>query len=286
MAKKKKPTKAVEPPASNAPEVANRGANAASGFISRAGSEKAVKGSAPTYPQSSPANAKRASGDGQKRGNAHVAAAGGDGKVEPQAEEDAIPSEPEDDCDGNCLACEMSPCPDIVNDWGRLQEILDYTTDINEKVLFLQSVVSRNKFLCYNGNCPVFKDIIELRRQLADFDLPITDSKELLKAQLSGQQRKILVGKYKQAKYKCDQTLQEIMRVATVNRANEQKDETFHRRRLELIDKLNQSHFPVPVDVKADIEDQLNMKPDAWQQAQAQAQAKVTTPTPPKQKGA
>lgn len=174
-------------------------------------------------------------------------------------------------CDGICIECDQCPCETIVNDWGRLQQILDSTDDIEDKVAFLQTLISRNKFLCYKGECPIFSDMIELRGQLADFDLPITSLQEIQQKNLTGEQRKILFEKYKRARYSCDKLLQKIMRVAQTNKANEMRDETAHRRRLELIDKLNESHFPLPMDVKSDIEQQLNMSnaPENWQQAQA-----------------
>lgn len=198
-----------------------------------------------------------------------------DAKPEPEPELEQLIPEPE--CDGDCLECNDVPCPDIVNDWGQLQGILDMTEDIDEKVVFLQKIISRNTFLCYNGNCPIFGDIKSLRQKLADFDLPITKLGDIKRYNMTEQQRKILLGRYNRAKYECDQTLSEIMRVAQVNKALNQRDEVAHRRRLELIDKLNKSNFPLPLNVKSDIEEQLNTtsNPDQWKVAQDAARKDV-----------
>lgn len=170
---------------------------------------------------------------------------------------------PWEDCDGLCInpegkSCPYVPCEAIVEDWGRLQTILDLIDDINEKVGFLQTLLSRNQFVCYDGKCPIFENIFELRRELADFDIPITSMKKIRTLNLSPLQKKIYSKKYEIAKYKCDLALQEIMKVASVNRAKDEAEETFHRRRLELIDKMNESNFALPVEIKADIEKQLN----------------------------
>lgn len=189
-------------------------------------------------------------------------------KQEKQEEE---PKEPWEECDSICYnpksdeSCPFLPCEAILNDWGRLQYILDMIDDINEKVGFLQTLTSRNQHVCYDGRCPIFGKILELRSQIADFDLPITALKTIKEVNLSPQRRNILKQKYNQAKFECDKALQEIMTVATTNRAKDLKEETAHQRRLELIDRLNQSNFPLPIDVKGDIEKVLNTSNDKIQ---------------------
>nr|MDO8116421.1 hypothetical protein [Candidatus Sigynarchaeota archaeon] len=207
--------------------------------------------------------------------NAPKPASKGPAKVpEPEPEVEPV-LEPE--CDGDCLACNDVPCEDIVNDWGQLQGILDMEEDIDEKVIFLQRVISRNKFLCYDGRCPIFTDILKLRQKLADFDLPLTRLSEIKRCQMTEKQRKLLFDKYKRAKYECDLTLSEIMRVAQVNKALDYRDETAHKRRLELIRELNKNNFPLPFNVKADIEEQLNTTSNSeqWKNAQDQTKKEV-----------
>jgi len=184
-------------------------------------------------------------------------------------------------CDHKCNACIKSPCPEIANDWGVLQGLLDQIGDINAKVSFLQTLVSANQFVCYNAKCPVFEDIQELRTQIADFDLPITSISDI--TQLKGineLKRKIMLEKYQRAKLKCDKALQKIMTVASVNKALNDKEEGSHKRRLELIDKLNQSHLPLPIDVKSDIEQVLNtrLSQEQWEKAQGTIRKDKLTP--------
>lgn len=176
----------------------------------------------------------------------------------------------EDECNGNCLDCERAPCTSIINNWGILQQLLDSIHDIDDKIVFLQQVISFNKFLCYRGECPIFEHMMNLRQDIADFDLPITDLENIKKSKMPENKRKRLLENYKDAAWKCDKLLQEIMKIAQVNKANEGRDEVQHVRRLELIDKLNESHFPLPLTVKGDIEEQLNMgqKTDDWQKVQ------------------
>lgn len=167
---------------------------------------------------------------------------------------------------------------DVINDWGELQTRLDALDDIKEKVWFLQTVVSRNPFVCYDGRCPIFQDLLDLRGELVS--VSFTSPAAIKAANVSERDRKTLWESYHQARYRCDKALQSIMRVATVNKAKDEREKSLHAMRIELVEKLNQSHLPLPVDVKSDIESFLNTQSTAasWDTAKAKIQTKTSAP--------
>lgn len=157
-------------------------------------------------------------------------------------------------------------------DWGKLQSELDTIDDIKDKIGFLQSVVTNNPSLCFNTKCPIFNDIIELRNLLTRFRAEnIPTRLELIQSstEFTPLDRDYALELYESASYECDLALQEIMRVASVNKSVAERELVDHERQVELIRELTKSGLPLPTNVKLGLEKSLDVEAskERWQEA-------------------
>ena len=148
-----------------------------------------------------------------------------------------------------------------LHNWGILQGFLDSISCVKTKITLLQTILSKNIYLCYDGKCPIFENIKKLRSELMNIGFSYT-TKDKIKnsSELTEIEKKEKLDQIEKLTLHCDNTLQEMMKIASVNKANIDKEKEFHKLRIELIQEINKSNHPLPINLGDDIASAIGFK--------------------------
>lgn len=130
--------------------------------------------------------------------------------------------------------------------WGFLQSLLDDMIDIKEKAFFLQTIISKNKYVCFHGQCPIFEKIRLLRADIIELGLSNTTIEKIQNSKTTKLLKLQRLKDLERLFLRCDDLLQEIMRIATVNKAIMDKVREENNIRLDIVKELNKSKMPIP----------------------------------------